>query len=67
MEFIDRLWNGVPDQTISLAGRIPESAAEHRRIVDALVRRDADAVAAQLHRHIQAGAAGALAALPRSR
>ncbi|MGY2064984.1 GntR family transcriptional regulator [Blastococcus sp. SYSU DS0619] len=64
LEFIDRLWNGVPYQTISLVDRVAESAAEHERIVAALRRRDAGAVEAELRAHIAAGAAAALASLP---
>lgn len=65
VEFVDRLWNGVPYQTISLGDRVAESAVEHERIVAALRRRDPQAVAGELRRHIEAGAAAALSSLPR--
>jgi DNA-binding GntR family transcriptional regulator len=62
-EFIERLWNGVPYQAISLGDRIADSAREHELIVAALRRRDGPAVAALLAQHITNGAEAALAYL----
>jgi DNA-binding GntR family transcriptional regulator len=60
-EFVERLWNGVPYQAISLRGRVGASAAEHQRIVDALRRRDSAAAAEEVRVHIANGADSALA------
>lgn len=62
-EFIERLWNGVPYQAISLRRRVAASAKEHRKIVQALKRRDGDALAELLRMHIAHGAESALASL----
>lgn len=62
-EFIDRLWNGVPFQAFSLTGQAHESAAEHARIVEALLAHDADRAADEMRRHIERGARAALASL----
>lgn len=60
-DFIDRLWNGVPYQSISLEERVRESHKEHRRIIDALKKQDPDAVAEELRRHLERGEAAARA------
>jgi DNA-binding GntR family transcriptional regulator len=62
-DFVERLWNGVPYQAISLRGRVATSAEEHQRIVDALSRRDGSAAAEEVRRHIANGAESALAKL----
>jgi DNA-binding GntR family transcriptional regulator len=62
-EFIERLWNGVPYQAISLRGRVSDSAKEHRRILAALKARDADALADELRTHIARGQESALSAM----
>ncbi|WP_460855247.1 GntR family transcriptional regulator [Nocardiopsis coralliicola] len=51
-EFIDRLWNGVPYQAISLAGRARASSRQHRAIMDALQAGDAPAAAEAMRAHI---------------
>ncbi|GAA3742104.1 DNA-binding GntR family transcriptional regulator [Spinactinospora alkalitolerans] len=52
IEFVDRLWNGVPYQAISLAGRVHDSAAQHRAIMAALRERDGAAAAGLMRAHI---------------
>lgn len=57
LEFIDRLWNGVPYQAISLAGRARASSEQHHAIMAALRAGDGRAAAEHMRAHI-AEAAG---------
>ncbi|MDJ0015998.1 GntR family transcriptional regulator [Rhodococcus erythropolis] len=66
MQFIERLWNGVPFQAMSLAGRNETSLDEHDEIVNAI--EDGDLKAAELIRnHIGHAASATLLTLPTSR
>ena len=68
IEFIDRLWNGIPFQTISLDARVETSHAEHTALLDALTHRDAARCERLMAEHITAGANATmteLADLPR--
>jgi len=56
IEFIDRLWNGIPFQTISLDARVETSHAEHTALLDALMHRDAARCERLMAEHITAGA-----------
>ncbi|MBR8740582.1 GntR family transcriptional regulator [Nocardiopsis sp. MG754419] len=56
MDFIDRLWDGVPYQAISLVGRAEASSDQHHAIMDALRARDGDRAAAHMHAHISEAA-----------
>lgn len=62
-EFIDRLWNGVPYQAISLIDRAHESSRDHAEILRALSARDASAAEDAMRAHISRGASRAMAAL----
>ena len=55
-EFIDRLWNGLPFQAISLASRAQASHEEHRAILSAFQRGEADRCAELVTEHIARGA-----------
>lgn len=55
-EFIDRLWNGVPYQAISLAGRARSSSDQHHAIMDALRDGDAPRAADLMRAHISEAA-----------
>jgi len=61
IDFIEKLWNGLPFQAISLAARADESHREHQVIFEAFAAHDGEACAQLLRSHISAGAA----ALPR--
>jgi len=60
VEFVDRLWNGLPYQAISLASRAQDSHVEHRAILDAFRSRDAERCAALVTAHVASGAAAFL-------
>lgn len=60
LEFIDRLWNGIPLQTISLVNRQDKSSTEHHTIVDALHRRQHRRAANLMRAHIAGAAEQAL-------
>ena len=60
MEFILKLWNGVPYQAISLSDRSAESAIEHAEIIAALRANDPDRVAQLVSAHIAHGANAAM-------
>ncbi|MFC4564418.1 GntR family transcriptional regulator [Nocardiopsis mangrovi] len=60
LEFIDRLWNGVPFQAISLAGRHETSARQHREILAALRDRNGEQAARLMHAHIAEASAETL-------
>jgi DNA-binding GntR family transcriptional regulator len=62
-ELVERLWNGVPYQAISLRNRIPLSAEEHEEILEALRRQDPDATKRALEEHIRHGSEAALKTL----
>ncbi|WP_017591814.1 GntR family transcriptional regulator [Nocardiopsis potens] len=64
-EFIDRLWNGVPYQAISLAGRARDSSRQHHAIMDALRAGDAPAAAEAMRAHIAEAAERTLSQLRR--
>ncbi|GAA1011468.1 GntR family transcriptional regulator [Acrocarpospora pleiomorpha] len=66
IQFIDRLWNGVPFQTISLSGRTESSLREHEEILDAVKAGDADGAASLVRRHIGHAAHATLRQLPPS-
>lgn len=55
LDFIDRLWNGVPFQAISLTSRAHQSHTEHGAILEALTRRDGPEVERLMREHILAG------------
>lgn len=63
LEFIDRLWNGVPYQAISLASRAWQSHAEHRALLAAIASRDGHEAERLMHDHISAGRTAALDAI----
>jgi DNA-binding GntR family transcriptional regulator len=63
LEFIDRLWNGVPYQAISLTSRAWQSHAEHRAILNAIADRDGDQAERLTREHITAGETAALDAI----
>ncbi|SCX05286.1 GntR family transcriptional regulator [Candidatus Aquiluna sp. UB-MaderosW2red] len=63
LEFIQKLWNGVPYQAISLSDRVHESIGGHEAVLSALRANDADKVAAALYEHISAGAQAAMTQL----
>lgn len=52
LEFIDKLWNGVPFQAISLADRQHRSAEQHHAIVRAVFDGDAAKASQLMHEHI---------------
>jgi DNA-binding GntR family transcriptional regulator len=52
MEFIDRLWDRIPHQAMSLVRQHARSTAEHRAIVDALQRRNAKDAGSLMRAHI---------------
>lgn len=65
-EFIEKLWAGVPYQSMSLYGggmRSRESAREHALILQAVAEGDAEAAAESMESHISGGQAAALDAL----
>lgn len=66
VEFIDRLWNGVPYQAISLVDHAHESSREHASILAALQAGDAEGAKEQMQAHISRGAAAAMAAIESS-
>ena len=58
VNFIEKLWAGVPYQSLSLDGnleRIQESSYEHQRIYEALAAGDGVNAAEQMRLHIQSG------------
>lgn len=63
LDFIDRLWNGVPFQAISLTSRAHESHAEHRAILGALTRRDVPEAERLVREHISAGRTATIEAI----
>jgi DNA-binding GntR family transcriptional regulator len=63
LDFIDRLWNGVPFQAISLTSRMHESHTEHEAIMDALARRDGTEAERVMREHISEGRTAAIASL----
>lgn len=65
LEFIDRLWNGVPLQAMSLVDRQDRSSVEHHAIMDALRRRYKKKAARLLHAHIAGAAEQAMARIDR--
>lgn len=65
LEFIDRLWNGIPLQAISLVDRQDRSSDEHHAIMDAVRRRYRKKAAKLLHAHIAGAAEQAMARLDR--
>lgn len=52
LEFIDRLWDGVPYQAISLVGRSHASSEQHRAIMAALRERNGEQAAEHMRAHI---------------
>ncbi|MHA6804659.1 GntR family transcriptional regulator [Salinifilum ghardaiensis] len=56
LEFIDKLWNGVPFQAISLADRQQRSGEQHHAIVRAVVRGDPAEASRLMHEHISEAA-----------
>ena len=62
-DFIARLWDGVPFQSVSLEGRHEQANIEHRQIIDALARHDGALARRLLTEHIQAGASRVLGLL----
>lgn len=56
VEFIDRLWHGVPFQAIVLSGRADQSTGEHHDIYAALAAGDGELARERMHAHISAGA-----------
>lgn len=56
LEFIDKLWNGVPFQAISLTDRQERSAEQHRAIVRAVVDADSDRASRLMREHISEAA-----------
>lgn len=65
-EFIEKLWAGVPYQSLSLYGggeRVRQSGREHRLILDAVAAGEAKAAAARMYEHIEHGQAAALRSL----
>ncbi|WP_017546846.1 MULTISPECIES: GntR family transcriptional regulator [Nocardiopsis] len=56
MDFIDRLWNGVPYQAISLVGRAHASSEQHHAIMAALRDRDGELAAELMRAHIDEAA-----------
>lgn len=60
MEFILKLWNGVPYQAISLSDRSVESAHEHAGVIAALRVNDPDRVEQLVSAHIAHGAHAAM-------
>ncbi|MFC3997915.1 GntR family transcriptional regulator [Nocardiopsis sediminis] len=60
LEFIDRLWNGVPFQAISLTGRHEVSARQHSGILAALHEGDGEQAARLMHAHIAEASAETL-------
>jgi DNA-binding GntR family transcriptional regulator len=60
MEFILKLWNGVPYQAISLSDRSVESAQEHSEVIAAMRAKDTDRVEQLVSAHIQHGAKAAM-------
>lgn len=65
LEFIDRLWNGLPFQAISLTGRQHRSADQHHAIIAALHARDGAAAAQATYDHIADGQQETLAHIDR--
>jgi DNA-binding GntR family transcriptional regulator len=63
--FVQVLWAKYPFDIINgIAGRIGRAADEHARIIDAVISRNADAVAAAVREHLYAGWEELKAALP---
>lgn len=63
LEFIEKLWAGVPYQSFSLYGdsaRVEQSSREHHAILAALSKGDAEEAGDQLLQHIMNGQAAAL-------
>lgn len=63
LEHIDRLWNGVPYQAISLIDHAHESSNDHAEILAAVSSRDSAAAESRMHAHIARGAVAAMSAL----
>lgn len=66
IEFIDKLWAGVPYQSLSLyesSERIQQSRREHHFIYEALAAGDEDSAAKQLRTHIEHGRTATIRAL----
>lgn len=65
-EFIEKLWAGVPYQSLSLyegGERVRESGQEHRLILDAVAAGEPDSAAGRMLEHIEHGEAAALRSL----
>lgn len=63
IDFISKLWAGVPYQSLSLSGmgdRVAESSREHHALVEAVAAGDAQGAADVLKQHIQHGRRAAL-------
>ena len=60
LEFIRKLWNGVPYQAISLSDRVSDSISGHDAVLSALRANDPNRVEAVLYAHIAAGAQAAM-------
>ncbi|HET8601490.1 MAG TPA: GntR family transcriptional regulator [Segeticoccus sp.] len=60
LEFIERLWDRIPYQAMSLVREHERSTAEHRAIVAALVQRKATEAGQQMKAHITNATAGTL-------
>jgi DNA-binding GntR family transcriptional regulator len=59
---IEQLWDGFPRYLLwNIPNRVEDSLVEHRRILDAILARDAEAAAAAVHAHLMSS----LAALER--
>ncbi|CUR56725.1 putative HTH type transcriptional regulator, GntR family [metagenome] len=67
VQFIERLWNGIPFQAISLTGRNATSLDEHQAILVAIEARDAELAASLMRTHIANAARGTLLTLPTTR
>lgn len=66
LEFIDKLWAGVPYQSLSLYGRgerVRESSSEHHGVLQALHAGDPDTAANRMRTHIEHGRASAVSNL----
>lgn len=65
-EFIEKLWAGVPYQSLSLyegGERVRQSGREHRLILDAVAAGEGEAAAERLREHIEHGEAVVLSSL----
>lgn len=60
VEFIQKLWNGVPYQAISLSDRATDSVDGHERTLAALRAKDPAAVEESMREHIAAGSQAAM-------